>query len=107
MKRKILSIICCLAFCSVGNSAELDNAILKLSQKIGKEYASSGRKRLAVVPFTEIEGEQTKLGRLLSEKLITALHNSKRFKIVERSQIEKVLEKLKLGTSGLLNLNNA
>lgn len=49
------------------------------------------RLSIAVLPF-EAKGEAQGLGEGASEKLITQLVNLRRFKVIERSQIEKVIK---------------
>ncbi|WP_200389313.1 FlgO family outer membrane protein [Thiocapsa imhoffii] len=61
--------------------------------------------RLVIAPFT-IEDKVSGLGLGIQENLITALL-SKGITVVERSQLEQVLEEQQLGLSGLVNLASA
>ncbi len=64
------------------------------------------RMSVAVLPF-ENKGASHDLGDIVFDKMITALFNEDRFKVVERSQLESVLEEQKLGASGILDASTA
>ena len=61
---------------------------------------------VAVLPF-ENKGASRDLGEIIFDKMITALFNQERFKVIERAQLEKILEEQKLGASGILDANTA
>ncbi|RMG63011.1 MAG: hypothetical protein D6715_11765 [Calditrichaeota bacterium] len=62
---------------------------------------------IAVLPF-ESKGIGRSLGDIdLLDKLITAFVNLGRFKVVERAQLEKILEEQKLGLSGIIDARTA
>ncbi|NOX90694.1 MAG: hypothetical protein GXO77_16965 [Calditrichaeota bacterium] len=61
------------------------------------------RLSIAVLPFSS-QGIGSELGGVdLLDKLITGFVNSKRFKVIERAQLEKILEEQKLGLSGIVD----
>ncbi len=71
---------------------------------------SSGKARVAVIDFEqkayqEIQGKQ--IGEIISEWLITALVNTGRFEVVERSQLQKVLKEQQMGMTGMVNQETA
>lgn len=71
-----------------------------------KVYAAGDQKgRLVVTPFT-YNNNPTEFSINLQEKLITSLVN-KGIKVVERSQLEKVLKEQQLSYSGLVDLSSA
>ncbi len=65
------------------------------------------RMSIAVLPFSSqgIGGELN--GVDLLDKLITAFVHSKRFKVIERAQLEKILNEQKLGLSGIVDASTA
>ncbi len=65
------------------------------------------RMSIAVLPFSSqgIGGELS--GVDLLDKLITGFVNSKRFKVIERAQLEKILNEQKLGLSGIVDPSTA
>jgi TolB-like protein len=64
------------------------------------------RMSVAVLPF-ETHGGATDLGQTMLDKLITQLVNLHRFKVIERSQLDKVLKQQALGQSGVVDEKTA
>lgn len=65
------------------------------------------RMRLAVLPF-ETRGIGEELGEMnLFDKMITAFIQLNRFVVIERSQLERILEEHKLGLSGIIDQSTA
>ncbi len=72
----------------------------------GKIKRVGERMSVAVLPF-ENKGASRDLGDIVLDKMITALFNEDRFRVIERSQLEAILEEQKLGASGLLDASTA
>ncbi len=65
------------------------------------------RLSIAVLPFSS-QGIGSELKDVdFLDKLITGFVNSKRFKVIERAQLEKILEEQKLGLSGIVDPTTA
>lgn len=64
------------------------------------------RMSVAVLPF-ETRGGSADLGGEMLDKLITQLVALHRFKVIERSQLEKVLKEQALGMSGVVDVASA
>lgn len=64
------------------------------------------RMGLAVMPF-ENKGASRDLGEIVFDKMITALFNLSRFKVVERAQLEKILQEQQLGMTGVIDASTA
>lgn len=65
------------------------------------------RLSMAVLPFAS-KGIGRELGEIdLFDKLITAFVNTKRFKVFERAQLQKILEEQQLGASGVIDISTA
>lgn len=60
------------------------------------------RLSIAVLPFDNRSGN-TEITNTVQDKMITSLYSLKRFKIIERSQIDKVLSEQKLGMTGAID----
>jgi TolB-like protein len=73
-------------------------------------WAASGRTRLAVIDF-EQKGEQEfrgkQVGEIVAEWLITSLVRTGRFDVVERAQMQKILQEQQLGMTGMINQETA
>jgi TolB-like protein len=65
------------------------------------------RLSIAILPF-ETKGVGHEIGEIdLLDKLTTVFVNLNRFKVVERAQLEKILEEQKLGLSGVIDVATA
>lgn len=64
------------------------------------------RMSVAVLPFVN-NSSNSGLGDIILDKMITSLFNKGRFKVIERTQLEKVLNEQKLGASGLIDASTA
>ncbi|RMH62875.1 MAG: hypothetical protein D6677_08925 [Calditrichaeota bacterium] len=64
------------------------------------------RMGIAVLPF-ENKGASRDLGNIVLDKMINALVNKGRFKVIERAQLEKILEEQQLGQSGIIDASTA
>ena len=60
------------------------------------------RLSIAVLPF-ENKGGDPGMSSIVQDKMITSLYSLKRFKIIERSQIDKVMSEQKLGMTGAID----
>jgi len=79
-----------------------------LDQPPPPDFSSSAqvgeRLRIAILP---LENKGSSRGIDLLDKLITVFVNVDRFKVLERAQLEKVLEEHKLGFSGFIDASTA
>lgn len=64
------------------------------------------RMRIAVLPF-QSKGAAKDLGEIVLDKMITSLVNLKRFNVMERAELEKIIEEQKLGMTGVLDASTA
>ena len=64
------------------------------------------RLSIAVLPFENKGGDVT-VSSTVQDKMITSLYSLKRFKIIERSQIDKVMNEQKLGMTGAIDPDRA
>lgn len=65
------------------------------------------RMGLAVLPF-QTTGLGSEIGEInIVEQMMTTFYNLNRFKLFERSQLEKILEEQKLGMTGVLDASTA
>jgi len=83
---------------------ELKQASATLSAKISE----SGKKRVAVVDFTDLQGNVSELGRYLAEELSGALVNDAHgFRVIERAHLKAILQEHKLAATGLIDPETA
>jgi TolB-like protein len=75
---------------------------------VGKQTVKLVGERMgvAVLPF-ENKGASRDLGEIILDKMITVLVNQERFKIMERAQLNRILEEQSLGSSGIIDASTA
>lgn len=61
---------------------------------------------IAVLDFSYSDGRDSRDGVVVSERVIMELVKSKKVTVVERRELEKVLKELKLGQTGLIDVNS-
>ncbi len=88
------------------NTSEED-AISLITQMVIKNMDKLPNKRLAVIEFTDINGQPTEIGKLLAERIITRLVQHKEVNVVERSKVNKLLEEQNLSLAGLTDSDTA
>jgi len=70
-------------------------------------YYRTTRRTLAVVDLTTTSGEHNALGVAMAEMLVVKLERKGKFRVVERSQIDKVLGELKLNLGDIFDVASA
>src|SRR3990172_9031591 len=86
------------------NAIAYEKEIKAISSALAENIAASGKKSIAVVDFTDLQGNVTELGRFLSEEFSVALSESgKRFEVVDRAQLNSILKEQKFALSGLVD----
>ena len=85
---------------SLGYESEIDRLSTSMAEKISR----SGKKTIAVVDFTDLQGNVTELGRFLAEEFSAALANAgKGFEVIDRVHLKSILKEHKLSESGLID----
>jgi TolB-like protein len=76
-------------------------AMEQLALKLSSDLLAAGKKRVAVVNFLNSRNETTELGKFLAEEFSTLLF-AKKLLVVDRSQLETLMNENKIGAKGLL-----
>ena len=108
MKKVTSSIIVSLMLLSSASfgASNLKEGVKEVGASIADGMVKEGKKKIAIVEFSDLNDNVNDLGRFLAEKLINELiqnKGDKGYEIVERRQLNKVLKQLKLSSSGLLD----
>ena len=81
--------------------------------QLAKEITDAGSevqgKKIAIIPFSYADGRAgaTKDGSVISERLSIKMINMHKFEIIERSVLDKVMNELKLQSSGMIDASSA
>lgn len=97
--------------CGIGLSSGAQLRLASGSDQLASEIAEQVKReetwRIAVLPFRELHGEAVDLGIFLSEDLTSRLLQHGVSEIVERSQIDRLLEEMDLAEKGLIESETA
>lgn len=87
-----------------GAALAYEKEVQVLSATMADQISQAGKKSIAVVDFTDLEGNATELGRFLAEEFAVSLASSgKGFEVVDRSNLRTILQEHKLAASGLID----
>jgi len=82
---------------------DMDAQIEDLCKQISNEMSEFNKTTIAVIEFSDLDGNVTDLGKFLSEEVITKLFQTKKFKVIERQLLNKVIKEQKLQVSGIVD----
>ena len=111
-KSRRLIIVCVLSiiffFSGFQYSIAYENEIENLSTVMTVNIANAGKKIVAVVDFTDLQGNVTELGRFLAEEFSIAIAGAdKGFMVVDRTHLKSIIEEHKLSSTGLIDPQTA
>ncbi len=103
---------CCAYFLSlmflVTSSFAYEKEINALSAIMAEKIAGTDKTSVAVVDFTDLQGNVTQLGRFIAEEFSTALAGTgKGFKVVDRTHLNSIIKENKLSATGLIDPETA
>jgi len=81
----------------------LAQQIDELGHQIATKVTAKNKTTVAVVEFADLEGNVTNFGRFMAEELITRLHETEKFKVIERQLLNQVIKEQKLTLSGIVD----
>ena len=89
------------------NPESFDSKLDNLVEEIIVSLSQNENSKIAIIEFSDIEGNETNLGRYLAEELTTRLYKTNKFEIVERQLLNKISQEHKLSLSGMIDANSA
>ncbi len=111
MKSRIISRLCIIlvmtvsfTICLSSPAISYEREIANLSSILASSITKSGKKSIAVVDFTDLQGHVSELGRFIAEEMSGNMTSqSQAFDVLDRNHIKKLLEEQKLSMSGLMD----
>ena len=85
----------------------LDSQLRILTDQIVFSLSQKQKSKIAVIEFSNLRGTVTEFGKYLAEELITRLYLTKKFEVIERQMLNKVLREHQLNLSGLIDVSSA
>ena len=88
-------------------SQTIDVQLDNLTNQMVKSLSQERKSKIAIMEFPDLHGNVSELGKFIPEELTTRLFITRRFEVVERQLLNKVLEEQNLGTTGLVDATSA
>jgi TolB-like protein len=86
----------------------MDTELPALTEKLASQIKDHGKKKVAVLDFTDLQGGTTELGKYIAEQLTVDFVMGKRdFSVLDRANLRKILAEHKLTALGLIDPDNA
>jgi len=103
MGRKVICFLLILFCAQIASAGTYEEELQGLSLKIAKNIERSGKRTVAVVDFTDLQGNVTELGRFIAEELSANLVSLKKgFRVIDRLHLKSIIAEHKLSTSWFL-----
>ena len=110
MNKRTLSVCGAAMFLSllVSSAFGYEKEIEQLSSQMAEKIAGKGKKTVAVVDFTDLEGNVTQLDQFIAEEFSVALASAgKGFRVIDRTRLKSIIKENKLAATGLIDLATA
>ncbi|MCK5523259.1 MAG: hypothetical protein KAI83_09015 [Thiomargarita sp.] len=107
--RKFMQVvILAMGLVTVCNLSAYEAEINKLSATMAEKIAAAKKAKVAVVDFTDLQGDVTELGRFIAEEFSVALAGAgKGFKVVDRTHLKSIIKEHKLSATGIIDPKTA
>lgn len=86
---------------------DIDTGLQHLTNQIVENLNANNKQKIAVLECSNLDGTITELGKFISEELITRLFMTKKFQVIERQLLNRVLSEQGLSLSGLIDPESA
>ncbi len=106
-KRILLLSVVVLMTMSAAHADPFEQELTSLKDKLAKQLVAKGRKKVAALDFTDLQGRRNELGRYLAEQLTVELVSADGIAVVDRANLKSILDEHKLTEEGLVNPENA
>ena len=107
--QRIFPLILGIVFCSHALAQDMDKELSDLAEKLAAPIKEQGKKKIAVVDFTDLQGSSSgELGKYIAEQLTVNMVMGKRdFSMLDRANLKSILAEHKLTAMGLIDPENA
>jgi len=85
----------------------LETQLQDLADQISLSLTKEQSTKVAIIEFSDLQGQVTRLGRFIAEELTTRLFRSGSFEVIERQLLSKVLQEQQLTLTGILDAESA
>jgi len=108
MKNILKSAVAGLLLLAFAAGARAEDKYDQLAREITDAGSEVQGKKIAIIPFSYADGRAAaKDGSVISERLAIKMINMHKFEIIERNVLDKVMNELKLQSSGMIDASSA
>jgi len=101
-------LLCAICSSALAQSPSMDSELSTLTDKLANQIKEHGKKKIAVLDFTDLQGGASELGRYIAEQLTVDFVIGKRdFSILDRANLKSILAEHKLTATGIINPDDA
>jgi len=86
---------------------ELDIQLNNLTNQMVKSLSQENKSKIAIMEFPDLHGNISEFGKFIPEELTTRLFMTRKFDVLERQLLNKVLDEQNLGLTGLIDASSA
>ena len=79
----------------------------KLAKELSEGASELTNRKIAILPFAYVDNRESSGGMIIAERLTTRIIKLKKFTVIERSLLDKVVGELKLQISGVIDPDSA
>jgi TolB-like protein len=108
--KRFITATVCILMCGklFAQTATMDTELAALTEKLAAQIKDHGKKKVAVIDFTDLQGGSSELGRYIAEELTVNFVTGKReFSVLDRANLKSILAEHKLTATGLVDPENA
>jgi TolB-like protein len=107
LQRLITTMLCSL-LCGHALAQDIDSQLSNMATNLAAQINSQGKKKVAVLDFTDLQGGSTELGKYIAEQLtVNLVMGKKDFSVLDRANLKSILAEHKLTSEGLVDPENA
>jgi TolB-like protein len=110
MKKLITTTVALLSVCILAPAQNqgMDKELAALGEKLAAQVKESGKKKVTVLDFTDLQGNTSDLGRFIAEELsVLLVERRTNFSVMDRANLKTILAEHKLTVDGLVEPENA
>lgn len=106
--KNIVKLMLAVVFLGLAAGAQAEDKYEVLAKELTAAGSDVQGKKIAIIPFSYADGRTAaKDGSVISERLTIKMINMRKFEIIERSVLDKVMAELKLQASGMIDATSA
>lgn len=105
---RIIIALLCFVVSGQAFAQDMDTELANLTEKLATAIKDQGKKKIAVIDFTDLAGGTSELGKYIAEQMNVDFVMTKRdFSVLDRANLKSILAEHKLTSKGLIDPDNA